>query len=281
MSPAASLTRIGPFARLAGVTIKTLRYYDSAGIFQPMWVHPSSGYRFYCTTQLPMLRRIRVLRDMGCSIAELRALAHAPGGLMNLQSTGGLRRRLMVRAAIAELQLRQLDSLLDEIGSPANAPVVSRQIASTPALTIRDCVRSAGNDIHRMFESAERLAARRGARTSQSPFLLLHDMEYGNPHTDVEVCVPVSPESLGTSGVRLIESAHAACVHFAGGYEQAPWLFDATMDGLRGTGARIAGPIREVYLRFGADQRGYKLDPRFLADDVSQYRTELQVPLLP
>ena len=68
------LLKIGPFARLARVTVKTLRFYASAGLFQPIWVDPRSGYRFYCATQLTILRRIRLLRDMGCSIAEIRQL---------------------------------------------------------------------------------------------------------------------------------------------------------------------------------------------------------------
>jgi DNA-binding transcriptional MerR regulator len=286
------LLKIGPFARLARVTVKTLRFYASAGLFQPIWVDPRSGYRFYCVTQLSVLRRIRLLRDMGCSIAEIRQLmAEVPGDETPLQQLAWLRKRMLVKAALAEQRLQQLDALLrrdcsaqvnTETVQTHELPLVDRKIASTPALTIRDCVRSAGTDIHRMFESAERQAARRGGRTRQSPFLLLHDMEYRETHSDVEVCVPMQPELLGSPGVRLVEPvSRAACVRFGGSYEQAPALLDAALHGMQGTEERIAGPIREVYLRFGADQRGYTLDPRFLANDVAQYRTELQIPIRP
>ena len=297
-----SLLKIGPFSRLARVTVKTLRFYASAGLFQPIWVDPRSGYRFYCATQLPALRRIRLLRDMGCTIAEIQQLtACAPDGELPVQQLAWLRKRMLVKAALAEQRLRQLDALLQydhsaprqmnprqtnppqtDTAQTQKLPLVDREITSTPALTIRDCIRSAGNDIHRMFESAERQAARRGGRTRQSPFLLVHDMEYRQPHTDVEVCVPMVPESLGSADVRLVESvSRAACVRFCGSYEQAPILLEAALHGMQGTDARIAGPVREVYLRFGADQRGYTLDPRFLADDVAQYRTELQIPIRP
>jgi DNA-binding transcriptional MerR regulator len=287
-----SLLRIGPFSRLARVTIKTLRFYAGAGLFQPVWVDPRSGYRFYCATQLPALRRIRLLRDMGCSIAEIRELtARAPGAELPLEQLARLRQGMLVKVALAEQRLQQLDALLQcKHSAPGRTgtaqtqklPLVDREIASMPALTIRDCVRSAGNDIHRMFESAERQAARRGGRTRQSPFLLLHDMEYRQTHTDVEVCVPMAPESLGSPGVRLVEAvSRAACVRFCGSYEQAPTLLDAAMRGMQGTTARITGPIREVYLRFGADQQGYTLDPRFLVSSVAQYRTELQIPIRP
>ena len=241
------LLSIGPFSRLAGVTIKTLRFYDSAGLFLPVWTDPRTGYRFYSASQLPLLRRIR-------------------------------RRRLMVAVARAEQRLQQLDAWVAPVPSE-RLSLLEREIAATPAFTIRDSVRSGSDDIHRMFESAEREVARRGSRASQSPFLLLHDMDYHRPHIDVEVCVPVNLQALGSAGVRLVEPiARAACVRFQGGYEQAPVLFDTALDSLHGP-VRLAGPIREVYLRFGADQRGYALDPKFLTDDVRQYRTESQIPV--
>jgi len=37
--------------------------------------------------------------------------------------------------------------------------------------------------------------------------------------------------------------------------------------------------VRESYLRFGAQQRGYTLPPLMLADGVAEYETELQIPV--
>jgi hypothetical protein len=48
---------------------------------------------------------------------------------------------------------------------------------------------------------------------------------------------------------------------------------------ITGTGARRAGPVRETYLRFGADECGYSLRRRMLATGVSRYRTLVQVPI--
>ena len=41
----------------------------------------------------------------------------------------------------------------------------------------------------------------------------------------------------------------------------------------------VAGPTREVYLRFGADQVGYSLPDGYLAERDEEYVTELQVPV--
>src|SRR3569833_2953392 len=67
-----AVLRIGAFARRAAVTIKTLRYYERAGVFLPAYVDPHSGYRYYETDQLATLRELRLLRRLGCSMANLR-----------------------------------------------------------------------------------------------------------------------------------------------------------------------------------------------------------------
>ena len=65
---------IGPFARIAGVSAKVLRSYDGLGLFRPVWVDPASDYRYYSPAQLPELRRILALRDMGIGLAEIGRL---------------------------------------------------------------------------------------------------------------------------------------------------------------------------------------------------------------
>jgi hypothetical protein len=39
----------------------------------------------------------------------------------------------------------------------------------------------------------------------------------------------------------------------------------------------MTGPIREVYLRYGADGLGFDLPPTYLANDSNEYVTELQL----
>jgi MerR family transcriptional regulator, activator of bmr gene len=36
---------IGTVARLAQVSLRTLRYYDEIGLLRPVWVDPDTGYR--------------------------------------------------------------------------------------------------------------------------------------------------------------------------------------------------------------------------------------------
>ncbi|HYM28506.1 MAG TPA: MerR family transcriptional regulator [Steroidobacteraceae bacterium] len=278
------MLKIGDFSRLARVSIKTLRFYDEAGLFQPAWVEPRTGYRFYRAAQLPALQRILLLRELGCPVAETGVLVRLdPAGAEYAQRLAQLRRRLMTRLARDEDRLRRLDALLHGPGRPpaaAGAAVVERPLAAVSALTLRERVHSVERDVQRMFESTEQRIARHACRAPASPFLLFHDMEYRDHEVDVEVCVPVDPAALGVCGGRLVPGApRAACVRFGGSYAQAPLLYERMLAWMDETGARIAGPVRETYLRFGAEQCGYTLPPPLLAGSVAEYETELQIPV--
>lgn len=68
-----STFRIQEFAKLAGVTVRTLRYYDRLGLLTP--AHRSDrGYRLYCHEDLGSLERILVLRYVGLSLREIAEL---------------------------------------------------------------------------------------------------------------------------------------------------------------------------------------------------------------
>jgi DNA-binding transcriptional MerR regulator len=277
---------IGAFARRASVTVKTLRFYDDVGVFCPARVDPGSGYRYYEIDQLTTLRELRLLRELGCSVADLRAwvelCAESAGRLALLLS---LRERLQQRLTRDRERLRYVDRWIQDVTGTSNSfqwitPTV-RAIPSIPALTIRDRVRAVDPAVYKMFEAAERAVARQQARMARRPFLLLHDGDYRSQNADVEVCIPVQPVSLSALSGRVVEGARrAACLGFVGSYDRAPAAYMTIVSWMQVTGARAAGPLREAYLRFGADQRGYRLPKRFVARSVGENRTELQVPIV-
>src|ERR1044072_5877323 len=66
--------KIGEFARLAGTSIKTLPFYDQAGLLEPADVDARTRYRFYAPEQLQQFAAIRALKELGASLAEIRRL---------------------------------------------------------------------------------------------------------------------------------------------------------------------------------------------------------------
>ncbi|MEV8093369.1 MerR family transcriptional regulator [Kitasatospora sp. NPDC085879] len=74
------LHSIGETARLSGLSVSALRFYDGAGVFGPARVDPQTGYRWYAPGQLADARLIARLRRVGMPLADIsRVLAGRPG----------------------------------------------------------------------------------------------------------------------------------------------------------------------------------------------------------
>lgn len=272
------MLKIGTFARRASVSIKTLRFYDRAGVFRPVHVNPSSGYRYYEVSQLDTLRELRLLRQLGLGIADLRCWVDSQAHEARLALLQNLREQVQRRLTSEQARLRDLDKWI-ALGSVHRVPTV-RSIPPIPALTLREKVRQASPAVYRMFEALERKVARQSARAVRQPFLLVHSGGYRDKSLEVEACVPVVPESLTILGGRIVDGApKAASLEFSGAYDRAPASYVAIEKWISSRGVEAIGPLRETYLRFGADQRGYQLPRRFLASSVTDYRTVLQVPV--
>ncbi len=111
------LLSIGELARMKGVGVKSLRYYESIGIFPPAFVDPSSGYRYYSLNQLMDLDAITTCIELGIPLKELRGYME-PSGMLNLAALLE-RGKMQALARIAEAQavLAQVSAQLDEINA--------------------------------------------------------------------------------------------------------------------------------------------------------------------
>jgi MerR family transcriptional regulator, copper efflux regulator len=61
--------RIGELAKRAGVTTRTIRYYESMGLLQP--VEREGGFRYYTEDALRRLHKIDALKKLGLSLDEI------------------------------------------------------------------------------------------------------------------------------------------------------------------------------------------------------------------
>lgn len=66
---------ISQLAKMAGVTTRTLRYYDQCGLLRPKTV-ASNGYRMYGQAEIDRLQQIMFFRELGVELSEIeRVLA--------------------------------------------------------------------------------------------------------------------------------------------------------------------------------------------------------------
>lgn len=276
--------RIGDFARFTRVSIKMLRHYDEIGLLPPAFVDAESGYRHYSASQLPRLNRIIALKDLGFKLEEIRALIDEDltidqiRGMLRAQQ---VRTRQIVREE--ERRLLAIEARLSLVEREESLPaheVVLRSIPAQRCATRREEVTDRG--ITEMFESLERYVARFGARSVSPPFMIEHGTDADGTTRDVEAALPISRDvdEDGTVRVRTAPAlAHAACVIYTGSYSGELPARSALLHWIEANRWTIAGPPREVYLRFGADLEGYDLPDAFLSDHPEGYVTEIQIPV--
>lgn len=103
---------ISEMASLFDVSRQTLIYYDKIGLFKPAVVN-DRGYRFYSPTQIPFMRLICMLRDLGLELEEIdRLISTFDIGEM----TDRLRARVeALNGEIADLEAER-DDVLERLG---------------------------------------------------------------------------------------------------------------------------------------------------------------------
>ncbi|TKI58916.1 MerR family transcriptional regulator [Brevibacillus antibioticus] len=65
--------KVGELAKIAGITIRTLRFYDQIGLFSPSGYSPS-GYRLYTEKDISRLQQILSLKELGLSLEQIKAV---------------------------------------------------------------------------------------------------------------------------------------------------------------------------------------------------------------
>ena len=63
----------GEFARMAQVSVRTIRFYDKQNILKPSYVNPS-GARFYTDSDFARLQQILLLKYLGFSLDDIREM---------------------------------------------------------------------------------------------------------------------------------------------------------------------------------------------------------------
>lgn len=101
------MMRIGDLAAKAGITTRTLRYYQELGIIEPD-ERTEGGFRLYSDDQLRRLHIIQSLKSLGFDLERIRALFN----LRNTVETGGdLAREMIEQLCVHQ---GQIDEKIEE-----------------------------------------------------------------------------------------------------------------------------------------------------------------------
>jgi DNA-binding transcriptional MerR regulator len=244
---------IGSVARLAQVSVRTLRYYDEIGLLRPVWVDPATGYRWYEAGQLHRLHRILALRDLGVRLAEIARLLDDDVTVADLRGILLLRRAEAHDRLTAEAErLARVDARLHQMEEPMMTAyeVVVKSIEPERVVAITEEVASVEGigAVHarlwpRLHEALEELGLERVAPSIA--------VETGENPIRFTAALPV-PHDVRVAGGDVVALELPGIARAATTVMYGTPDFDAGFEALRAwignAGERAAGELREVYL---------------------------------
>jgi MerR family transcriptional regulator, thiopeptide resistance regulator len=101
------------FAKLAGVSVRTLHYYDELGLLKPELVG-ANGYRHYGDASVLKLQQILFYRELDLSLEEIRAILASPDFDV-LNSLHSHREALQGRVRRLERLIRTVDTTIQQL----------------------------------------------------------------------------------------------------------------------------------------------------------------------
>jgi MerR family copper efflux transcriptional regulator len=127
---------IGKLAKLVGVNIDTVRYYERNGLLAPS-ARLASGYRRYGDLELARLRFIRRAQKLGFSLKEINSLL----GLSARRSVAQVKRAAQTKLADVDARIADLQRVRDGLSLLVKACPGHGQASECPilrALSIED-----------------------------------------------------------------------------------------------------------------------------------------------
>ena len=267
--------RIGEMARLFGMNIRTLRYYDELGLFRPVRVDPDTGYRYYSVEQFEQLNTIRYLRTQGVGLEEIRkALAHRdPSAIRDL-----LRRQEdAVAGQIRDLELthirlaRRISQIEDTMNTTLLDALRIEELAPRPVAMLRQPLRL-GESLELPLRSLENTSGltpsyffgKVGLSISQD------DLKAGRFDRYETLFCLLDPGECRGSPTGALPGGNWALWRFRGSHADAAPQYASLLARLNSLGLVPAGNGAEfALLDYG------------LTEDPAEFITELQIPVAP
>jgi DNA-binding transcriptional MerR regulator len=264
---------IGEFARLAGVTVRMLRHYDSLGLLVPAHVDPVTGYRRYAATQLPRLNRLCALKDLGLTLEQVGTVLDAQVSAEELRGMLTLRRAQIEDQMAADRgRLQAIEARLRTIekeGTMSELEYVKKELPGVRLAQVTGRVADVSELGMTIGPAFDRLLGGLAAAgvPPRTPSIAWYDGD--TEGTTWGVGVPTTLEAVDVEGAEVADLPaveQAVTVIHRGSVATIGDTWQALATQVDATGLTAYGPCREVYLETPMD-------------DADAWVTELQQPV--
>ncbi|HUS14080.1 MAG TPA: MerR family transcriptional regulator [Chloroflexia bacterium] len=275
------MIKIGDFARIGRVSVKTLRYYDDLGLLRAARVDRFTGYRYYAFTQLPRLRRILALKDLGLSLEEVAAVLdrNLPPGEISAMLR---QRQAALRGSVTTLQdqLARVTAWLQQLEQENTMPDYEIVLKAVPALRVAGSrgvipdMDQVGPTFDRLFDQVRHYIVQHGGQPGAPGIALWHDT-FADRTQDIEVAAAIPASVALPAGAPvhvhdLPAVPQMACVVHHGPFTTMGAAYEALLRWMAANGYRAHSPTREVYLAYpeGGDLAGLITEIQFPIEKV-------------
>ena len=263
-----TLYKIGMFAAMNRVTVKTLRFYEEQGLLMPALIHPETGYRYYTLSQMAVLHQITALKMAGFTLEEI---VRINSGADEQEVLLKKKSELLIKIAELTRQIAVVDGYLSKQKNGLSHPVLIKTIPETTVAAMKTRIES----YDRLFEVMPKMGAIMesvGCECAVPEYCFTNYLESGYKNEDilVEICESVTAAKEEREGLyfRTLPEIQAACIFHKGSYGTFSESYEAVLKYIEENGYEIAGAIRESYI-----------DGVWNKDDEDEWLSEIQVPI--
>ena len=262
------LYKIGMFAAMNHITVKTLRFYEEQGLLMPAYINQENGYRYYTLSQMAVIHQITALKTAGFTLEEIALINSGTDEEAVL-----LKKKSELLAKISDLtrQIAVMDGYLSKKKTRLSAPVLIKTVPETTVAFMRIRLESYDCLFERMPEMGA-LMEKAGCVCSLPEYCFTGYPEPGYKDGDilVDICESVAEAKQDDGDLRFktLPEIQAACVFHKGSYRTFAESYEAVLRYIEENGYEIAGEIRESYI-----------DGVWNKDDESEWLSEIQVPV--
>lgn len=262
------LYKIGMFAQMNHITIKTLRFYEEQGLIFPAHVDDWTGYRYYTMDQMEVIHQITAMKEAGLKIEEIKMILKGADENVVLQ-----KKKSDVMTQIAKLtkQLAIIDSyMLDKTVTLTN-PVVIKTLPAGIVATYKKTI----NSYDDLFELMPEFGAKMEQLGCECAipeycYTSYFDGEYKDSDIKVGLCQTVTVKKKDDLGIEFsdLPEVKAACIFHKGSYANFQKTYSIILKYIEENGLEICGDIRENYI-----------DGVWNKEDEDDWLSEIQIPI--
>lgn len=242
------LYKIGMFAQMNHVTVKTLRFYEEQGILMPAYVDVESGYRYYTMSQMEPLHRITALKEIGFSLEDIRVLNQ---GMDEREFMEKKQEDIMQKYEEITKQLSIIGGYMSTDLSVLHAPVLIKQI---PAVTVASskCRIHSYDALFELMPKIGKEMENLGCEWAYPEYCFTEYLETGYKEEDilVEICQSVTMKKEDTERIKFrdLPQMEAACIYHKGSYDSFSETYAVIFKYIEDNGYEVCGNIREKYI---------------------------------